>query len=263
MSVSILGDPTAGFPNPWDNDPEKRRKNILNKGLAMLWRGGLLFGLIVTGASIAIAQDSPAKDPAGQDPSGRPERRERPNRPGLQGQNPANPEMMARGMAMMMRNLPVIKALDTDEDGQLSASEIENASKSLLKLDKNGDGAISPEEMRPEPGQMPMFAGPGGPGGPGAGGPPGGAAGMMRMLEARDKDKDGKLTGDEIPEQMLPRLNMIDANGDGSIDKSELEKMAARMQGQGQGPGGRRERQGGGEGVQPRRPPSDEDPNKK
>lgn len=247
MSVSILGDPTAGFPNPWDNDPEKRRKNILNKGLAMLWRGGLLFGLIVTGASIAIAQD--------------PERRERPNRPGLQGQNPANPEMMARGMAMMMRNLPIMKALDTDEDGQLSASEIENASKSLLKLDKNGDGAISPEEMRPEPGQMPMFAGPGGPGGPGAGGPPGGAAGMARMFEARDKDKDGKLSGDEIPEQMLPRLNMLDTNGDGSIDKSELEKMAARMQGQ--GPGGRRERQGGGEGVQPRRPPSDEDPNKK
>jgi Ca2+-binding EF-hand superfamily protein len=218
----------------------------------MLWRGSLLFGLIVTGASMAIAQDS--------------ERRERPNRPGLQGQNPQNPEMMARGMAMMMRNLPLMKVLDTDEDGQLSASEIENASKSLLKLDKNGDGAISPEEMRPEPGQMPMFAGPGGPGGfggPGAGGPPGGAAGMMRMLEARDKDKDGKLSGDEIPEQMLPRLNMLDTNGDGSIDKSELEKMAARMQGQGQGPGGRRERQGGGEGVQPRRPPSDEDPNKK
>lgn len=214
---------------------------------------------------MAIAQDPSAKDPSAQDPSGRPERRERPNRPGLQGQNPQNPEMMARGMAMMMRNLPLMKVLDTDEDGQLSASEIENASKSLLKLDKNGDGAISPEEMRPEPSQMPMFAGFGGPGGPGAGGPPGGAAGMVRMLEARDKDKDGKLTGDEIPEQMLPRLNMFDANGDGSIDKSELERMASRMQGQGgQGPGGRRERQGGGEGVQPRRPPAnDEDPNKK
>ncbi|MFN9713166.1 MAG: EF-hand domain-containing protein [Planctomycetota bacterium] len=224
----------------------------------MIWRRGLLFGMIVAGASMAIAQD----------PSEKPERRERPNRPGLQGQNP---EMMARGMAMMMRNLPVIKALDVDEDGQLSATEIENASKSLMKLDKNGDGVISSEEMRPEPGQMPMVGGPGGPGGPGAGGPgaggpPGGAAGMMRMLEARDKDKDGKLSGDEIPEQMRPRLSMIDENGDGSIDKSELEKMAARMQGprmQGQGAGGRRERQGGGEGVKPRRPPSgDENPAK-
>lgn len=219
----------------------------------MIWRRGLLFGMIVAGASMAIAQD----------PSEKPERRERPNRPGLQGQNP---EMMARGMAMMMRNLPVIKALDVDEDGQLSATEIENASKSLMKLDKNGDGVISSEEMRPEPGQMPMVGGPGGPGGPGAGGPPGGAAGMMRMLEARDKDKDGKLSGDEIPEQMRPRLSMIDENGDGSIDKSELEKMAARMQGprmQGQGAGGLRERQGGGEGVKPRRPPSgDENPAK-
>ncbi|MFN9853259.1 MAG: hypothetical protein ACK57P_15695 [Planctomycetota bacterium] len=102
----------------------------------MIWRRGLLFGMIVAGASMAIAQD----------PSEKPERRERPNRPGLQGQNP---EMMARGMAMMMRNLPVIKALDVDEDGQLSATEIENASKSLMKLDKNGDGVISSEEMRP------------------------------------------------------------------------------------------------------------------
>jgi Ca2+-binding EF-hand superfamily protein len=84
---------------------------------------------------------------------------------------------------------------------------------------------------------------------------------MMRMLEARDQDKDGKLSSDEIPEQMRPRLNLIDENGDGSIDKSELEKMAARMQGQ--GAGGRRERQGGGEGVKPRRPPSgDENPAK-
>jgi len=46
---------------------------------------------------------------------------------------------------------PLLAALDTDHDGSLSASEIDNAPESLRKLDKNGDGTITPDEMRPEP----------------------------------------------------------------------------------------------------------------
>jgi len=168
----------------------------------------------------------------------------------------ANPEMAARGMAMMLRNMPLFKALDADEDGQLSASEVENASKSILKLDKNGDGVVSAEEMRPEPGQMPMFAGPNAPGAPGnAGGPS--PEMMMRMFENRDKDKDGKLSGDEIPPQMKERLSNIDTNGDGAIDKAEIEQSMKRLEGM--RPGNRRPegRTEGGEGVRPRRPTSD------
>lgn len=234
----------------------------------MKWRRILLVGVLTMGPSVAMAQD----------PS---EKTERPNRPGI-GQRLRNlrggegsegemraPEMMARGLAMMARNFPLMKALDADEDGRLSATEIENAPKSLLKLDKNGDGILSEEEMRPEPGPWMNLAGPGGPlggpgpGGPGPGGPgPGGPGGLLRMFESRDKDGDGKLSGDEIPEPMRPRLNMIDANGDGSVEKSEIEKAMARMEGRGQA--NRRERpNGGGEGVTPKRPPrEDEDPNK-
>lgn len=235
-------------------------------------RFALLTLSICFSPSLVLAQQEGERRQERPGQAGRPEgRRERPNQPGLPGQNP---EMMARGMAMMLRNLPIMKALDVDEDGQLSASEIENASKSLLKLDKNGDGILNADELRPEPGAMPMFAGGGGPGGPGgpggggAGGPGGPGAGgpamMLRMLETRDTNKDGKLSGDEIPEQMRPRLSMIDENGDGSIDKAEIERMTARMQGPGRGPNSRRERDGGGEGVQPKRPPSgNEDPGKK
>ncbi len=68
---------------------------------------------------------------------------------------------------------------DADGDGKLSKSELENAAKALSKLDKNGDGELTPEElMPPRPGDR----GPDGPGaearGPGNRGP--GAEGRRR-----------------------------------------------------------------------------------
>ena len=56
---------------------------------------------------------------------------------------------------------PFILALDLNNDGTLDADEIAKASVSLKKLDKNGDGKITPDEHRPQR--------PGGPGGPGGG----------------------------------------------------------------------------------------------
>jgi hypothetical protein len=44
---------------------------------------------------------------------------------------------------------PVIAALDADRDGTISAEEMQDASESLNKLDKNDDGEISPEELHP------------------------------------------------------------------------------------------------------------------
>lgn len=178
--------------------------------------------------------------------------------PGGPGQSGAFPP---QALAMMLRNLPIMKALDADEDGQLSPGEIENASKSLLKLDKNGDGIISPEEMRPDPSQMPMFAGSGpqGPGGPNN--RPGNAQGpemMMRMFESRDTNKDGKLTDDEIPPQMRERISNLDSNNDGAIERSEIERAMRRFEGM--RPGNRPERAGsGGQNVPPRRPQADPD----
>ncbi len=43
----------------------------------------------------------------------------------------------------------LVKALDLDDDHALSADEIEDAPTSLLTLDKDSDGAISREEMKP------------------------------------------------------------------------------------------------------------------
>lgn len=46
---------------------------------------------------------------------------------------------------------PVIRALDANGDKTISADEIANASNALKTLDKNGDGQLTKEEMRPEP----------------------------------------------------------------------------------------------------------------
>lgn len=60
-----------------------------------------------------------------------------------------------------------------------------------------------------------------GPGGPRAGGPPRGA----EMLQRLDKNEDGKLSKDEVPERLWDRLSRLDANEDGMVTKDELAKM--------------------------------------
>lgn len=63
---------------------------------------------------------------------------------------------------------PLMRVLDTDKDGQLSAAEIGNAVEALMTLDGNGDGVLSREELRPRhpgrsgrpDGQRPGYGGP-------------------------------------------------------------------------------------------------------
>jgi len=75
------------------------------------------------GAVSIIAQDAPPTNRPGRGPGG----------PG--------------GDAM--RRMPLMAALDTNSDGTIDATEIEQSSKSLKTLDKNSDGKLTPDELRP------------------------------------------------------------------------------------------------------------------
>jgi len=178
----------------------------------------------------------------------------------------ARPGFPGRGEGMQagqrMGIMPLMKALDADQDGTISAAEIQNASKALAALDKNSDGSLSADELRPDLSAMAGGAGrPGQPGAPGAAGRPGAGGApsremMSRMFEMRDADKDGKLSGDEIPERMRQNIERMDKNSDGALDKTELEQAMSRMAEQGGRPPGGRKAEGreGGEGVAPKRP---------
>ena len=156
---------------------------------------------------------------------------------------------------------PLEAALDADGDRELSAQEIENAVAALKTLDKNENGKLDADEMRPRFGGRPggpdgAGRGPDGPGGGGPDGPPrDGGAGrpgnreeMLARVLSFDKDEDGKLTKEELPEQMHGMIERGDANGDGALDKEELTKLAANFQGPGAG------RRPGAEGPEGRGP---------
>jgi hypothetical protein len=46
---------------------------------------------------------------------------------------------------------PVIAVLDSNHDGVISADEIANSATALKQLDRNQDGQLTPDEMRPPP----------------------------------------------------------------------------------------------------------------
>jgi len=179
-----------------------------------------------------------------------------------------------------------IKGFDQNNDGKITKDEMPERMQAMIeRLDTNKDGAIDnkelaalkdrlaqggqgqqgqrpqgqrPEGQRPEgqQGQRPQGQRPEGQQGQR---PQFNPADMIKRIKESDKNKDGKITKDELPEQMQRMFPRIDTNQDGAIDREELAVMEKRMAQRGQGgqrpegqPGQRPEGQPGqGRGLPP------------
>jgi Ca2+-binding EF-hand superfamily protein len=141
-------------------------------------------------------------------------------------------------------------ALDLNGDGVLDAKEIDAASASLAKLDKNRDGQITSDEARPAMSEG-RGGGPGGGRGPQEGSPADIAEETVKVLMAFDANGDGKLSKDELPERFQGIFDRADVNKDGFLTPDEIRKVAAAQAppedagGRGGGEGGRGGRDGG------------------
>lgn len=158
-------------------------------------------------------------------------------------------------------------ALDSNGDGALDAAELANAAAALKKLDKNGDGTITKDEvattggfgMGGRGGMAPGAATPGAttPGSNPPTDPPAPMGGMgkgkgkgmgkgkgghgpapttnpdeaVKTLMQFDKNADGKLSKDEVPERMQGIFENNDANKDGLLSPDEIKAATASSSG--------------------------------
>ncbi len=157
--------------------------------------------------------------------------------PGERGPGQGNPGQM-------------FERLDANKDGKISKSEIPAEAPEPLRqminriFEKAGKEELSREELMQAVGQMMQDRG----GNPQPGGGGAGPGPMIQMLKTLDKNGDGKVTLDEVPEEHRERLKglMERLGGGDSIDLKKAEEMAALFRGGrpdgGQRPNGDRKR---------------------
>ncbi|MBS1821479.1 MAG: EF-hand domain-containing protein [Acidobacteria bacterium] len=124
-------------------------------------------------------------------------------------QNQSGPAGRPQHSGDATRMDPILNALDTNHDGVISAAEIAAAPASLKTLDKDGDGELSAEELRPK--QMTP------------------ADRAKHMLDEWDTNKDGRISKAEAPDRMQQQFDVLDTNHDGYLTEDEIAAYFASM----------------------------------
>ncbi len=143
----------------------------------------------------------------------------------------------APGVDGAPQNLPLFDQLDANHDGQISRDEIPEGKQAkfgrlLSSADRDANGRLSREEFdaglesrRPKRAadeKLPAEFG----------GLPQPAA-MDEMFRKLDRNQDGKVVADEVPDEFRPRFDrlvaMADKDNDGAITQEEIHQALARV----------------------------------
>ena len=183
-----------------------------------------------------------------------------------QGQRGRQGQRGEQGRSSSQRQTPLLlRVFDADGDDVLSSKEIADASKVLMKLDKNEDGKLTADEFRlgsGRPGQQGSASqgpqsgrqgqgnrsgggqqgarsggaqqggrtGGGQQGGrSGGGGRRGGDAQFAQQIMELDANKDNLISSDEIPPHMRAAFKLADADKNASLDEDEILVLASEF----------------------------------
>ena len=161
----------------------------------------LTLGLFLS-LTAALAQDDHGPERAGQ-------------QPGFGGRGPGGGRFPQLNIGFT--------TIDTNANGILEPEEIDAAPKSLAKLDKDGDGQITSDEVRMSLPQRRPRRDEDREGGA----PTNFVEDFVKTLMAFDANGDGKLSRSELPERFQGIFDRADANKDGFLTPDEIRKVAA------------------------------------